>query len=349
MNRFEHAYSLKGLMEADLPEPQWIIPDWLINEPTIIAGRPKTFKSTFAMEMAVAVASGTPMLDQSELPQQAPVVYIMEENSAGSTRALIEDIMMRKGLGRLALTGEGVRVWQGEDIPLYVLAREGFKLMDEWVDEAIEFCLEVGAKVVFIDAWYRVLPSGTDEKYGTDLADVFDRIQRFAKLEDPITPVLVAHMNKGGTTIDDDKGGVSIMGSTYVEGFFEGFMMTYHAKSGRNATVDIKRMYRNKAWPENVTVGLMDPHDRAGGWEIQNYSGKGKVEVKSQDKYHAFLMLIRQYEKLGRAPKYTEINKFIKSKVDEGASNTTIQGFIEQATEEGIWPWAEENDNGVSK
>lgn len=321
----ENIYDFNTLMTAQLPEPQWLIKDWLINEPTIVAGRPKTFKSTLAMEMAVSIASDTPLLDNLEWPvtQRGPVVYIMEENSAGSTRILIEDIMVRKGLGRLALAGESRRVWEGTDIPLYVLAREGFKLEDDWVQAALEFCREVGAKVIMFDAWYRVLPSGTDEKYGTDLADVFDRIQLFAKEEEPITPLLVAHMNKGGTSIDNDTAGVSIMGSTYVEGFFEGFIMTYHAKSGRNGSVDVKRMYRNAAWPESITLGMIDVQDRKAGWEWGDFQGNGKAATKRTDKVQAFENMLKHWEGEKR-PTIPEIKSGIKAQCNEGVGNDTV-------------------------
>ena len=287
-NRFdklaESQYSLKELMEADLPEPEWIIPGWLVDEPTIIAGRPKTFKSTFAMEMAVSVASNTPFLDDDRYTpgRKRPVVYVMEENSAGSTRHLIQDIVERKGLGLVGSDGEGNLQYTGEDFPLYVVARAGFKLDDEWVDELMGFCEYVDAEIVVLDAWYRVLPHGVEAKSGTDLAPVFDRIQEFAKAG--ITPVVVAHTNKSGGSIKTDKGGLSIMDSTYIEAFFEGFIMNYPADSGRLSAVDVRRFFRNKPAVEDVSVMLDDAADRQGGWSVGDFEAGAAHNAKNDAK-----------------------------------------------------------------
>jgi hypothetical protein len=277
----EAVYAFGDLMVADLPEPEWLIPQWLVNEPTIVAGRPKTFKSTFAMEMAVALTSGTAFLDEAEWTpnEPMPVVYLMEENSAGSTRALIQDIVERKRLGQLKQRADGSLVWEGDEIPLYLLAREGFKLEDDWVAAVIDFCQEVGAKVVVIDAWYRVLPHGVEAKSGTDLAPVFDRLQEFGKLEDPITTIMVAHTNKGSSSIRSDRGGVGIMDSTYIEAFFEGFVLTYYADTQALGSVDVRRFFRNKGQERDVTVTLNDEHDRRHGWTWSEFESVGDKQT----------------------------------------------------------------------
>ena len=280
----EAQYSLKELMEADLPEPEWIIDGWLVDEPTIIAGRPKTFKSTFAMEMAISVASDTPFLDDDRYVsgRKRPVVYVMEENSAGSTRHLIQDIVERKGLGLVQKDAAGVFHYAGDDFPLYIVARAGFKLDDDWVGELLDFCEYVEAEVVVLDAWYRVLPHGVEAKSGTDLAPVFDRIQEFHKKG--ITPVVVAHTNKSGGSIKTDKGGLSIMDSTYIEAFFEGFIMNYPADSGRLSAVDVRRFFRNKPAVPDVTVMLDDMADRKGGWSVGDFEAGAAHNAKLDDR-----------------------------------------------------------------
>ena len=291
----EATFSLADLMEADLPEPEWIIEGWLVDEPTIIAGRPKTFKSTFAMEMAISVASGTPFLDDDRFRagRKRPVVYVMEENSAGSTRHLIQDIVERKGLGLVGRDREGALKYEGEDFPLYVVARAGFKLDDEWVDELMGFCQSVDAEMVVLDAWYRVLPHGVEAKSGTDLSPVFDRIQEFAKND--ITPVVVAHTNKSGGSIKTDKGGLSIMDSTYIEAFFEGFVMNYPADSGRLSAVDVRRFFRNKPAVEDVSVMLDDAADRQGGWSVGSFEAGGPTAKTSE--YDRFVTKADGYRK----------------------------------------------------
>ncbi len=334
-------YQFHDLMEADLPEPEWLIPMWLVNEPTIIAGRPKTFKSTFAMEMAVALTSGTAFLDEPAWTpsERTPVVYLMEENSAGSTRQLIQDIVERKGLGTLKKRGDGSNVWEGEDIPLYLLAREGFKLEDDWVEAVIQFCQDVGAKVVILDAWYRILPHGVEAKSGTDLAPVFDRLQEFGKQEDPLTIIMVAHTNKGATSIRQSKGGSGIMDSTYIEAFFEGFLLTFHADNGRDGSVDVDRFFRNKGKEPQITVELIDPHDRRVGWDHTDLKPPASIATTDgYEKLAAYFM--REYKSWKRdGMSYAEMRNLLvhpeKGKVSDGWVRNRIKD------------WEEENDATV--
>ena len=50
-------------------KPDWLIPNILINrQPAVIGGRPKTLKTSIALDMAISLASGKPFLDTFAVP-----------------------------------------------------------------------------------------------------------------------------------------------------------------------------------------------------------------------------------------------------------------------------------------
>lgn len=74
------------LKEEDEPDI-WHV-EGVVRHPTVslIVGPAKTFKSIFAQELCIAVATGTPMFGLFTVPEPRPVIYVQEESSRRAVR-----------------------------------------------------------------------------------------------------------------------------------------------------------------------------------------------------------------------------------------------------------------------
>jgi hypothetical protein len=77
---------------------------WLINQlwtaqaVGIIGGNPKSYKTWLALEMAVAVASGSACLDSFAVPSAGPVLLYAAEDSASALRLRLESLTHHHGI-----------------------------------------------------------------------------------------------------------------------------------------------------------------------------------------------------------------------------------------------------------
>src|SRR5690606_41428795 len=57
------------------------LPIWARRSHGIVAGEPKSFKSTYVMDLAISVASGEPFLGKYPVIESGPVIYVQNENA----------------------------------------------------------------------------------------------------------------------------------------------------------------------------------------------------------------------------------------------------------------------------
>ena len=89
---------------ADLQAPSTSSPPWLIeqlwsaNAVGILGGAPKSLKTWMALEMAVAVASGSRCLAQFAVPASGPVLLYAAEDGQAALRGRLESLVHHHGL-----------------------------------------------------------------------------------------------------------------------------------------------------------------------------------------------------------------------------------------------------------
>src|SRR5205823_15026813 len=77
----------------------WLIDQlWTAQAVGIIGGTPKSFKTWMALEMAVAVASGSACLTTFAVPSPGPVLLYAAENSQATLRLRLESLDQHHGL-----------------------------------------------------------------------------------------------------------------------------------------------------------------------------------------------------------------------------------------------------------
>ena len=82
-----------ALETAAVNRPLWLIDNlWTSSAVGIIGGAPKSCKTWMALEMAVAVASGSPCLGTFRVPSPGPVLLYAAEDSAAALRVRLESL-----------------------------------------------------------------------------------------------------------------------------------------------------------------------------------------------------------------------------------------------------------------
>lgn len=95
---------LDVMRAADLQAPSTFSPPWLIeqlwsaNAVGILGGMPKSLKTWMALEMAVAVASGSSCLGEFAVPAAGPVMLYAAEEGPAALRGRLESLVHHRGL-----------------------------------------------------------------------------------------------------------------------------------------------------------------------------------------------------------------------------------------------------------
>lgn len=174
-------FSATELWNTELPEIQWVIPDFLGEGLNILAGDPKTGKSWFALNLASAVASGTSFLGKN-IPEAKKVLYLALEDSKHRLKS------------RLQMIAEILRNKDNLIMSLDVGQMKTGGL--ENLEKAI---IDKGVKLIIIDTWFKfrgIVHMGSSanayEKDYCTLADIKTLADKYH-----VAILLVHHMKKG--------------------------------------------------------------------------------------------------------------------------------------------------------
>lgn len=82
------------LASVHIPRPRWLIDGiWTRGGCGFISGAPKSYKSWLALDLAVAVATGAPMLGMHRVAAPGPVLYLQEEDSLATAVDRLDQIV----------------------------------------------------------------------------------------------------------------------------------------------------------------------------------------------------------------------------------------------------------------
>jgi hypothetical protein len=148
--------SVNDLYEEESKPAKWLVKNiWTKGSVGFIAGAPKSYKSWFALDLAVSMATGMPFLNNAAFAVvggKKRVLYIAEEDGVSLIRERLDYIIDAKDPhlnpdgwvtpervnGRIHLR----RHLPKDDMGLYVHVRKGFNLADEswleWLEEMVE-------------------------------------------------------------------------------------------------------------------------------------------------------------------------------------------------------------------
>lgn len=210
--------SFGDLMGSSRSRPGFLIKDiWLKRSHGMVAGEPKTFKSTVALDIAVSVASGKPLWGQFPVEDQGPVLIIQNENSEWIIKDRMEKIIYSKDLVGIAHCKNRIlTVDFPPNLPIYFLNNFGYTFSDPLHREELEDTMEeLNPRLVILDPLYLMFDGEINS--AKELNPILTWLMEL-KNDYNTSIMVIHHWNKGGTST---RGGQRMLGSTTLHGWVE--------------------------------------------------------------------------------------------------------------------------------
>jgi len=247
------------LMASQSSTPGWLVKDWWMRgSHGIIAGEPKSFKSTLSMDMLFSVASGTPFLGQHEVKQQGPVLIVQNENSDWIMKDRLEKLAIARGqVGSVRYRGDRLQIKWAKQVPMFFVNQQSFMLDDAANKEALEDLIDrLRPVAIQLDPLYLMF-SG-DVNSAKDLAPVLQWCL-YIKQTYNCAVILVHHYGKGNS---EKRGGQRMLGSTTLHGWIESawYVQVHDPIEGR-ALLTVDREFRGSGIhsPVDLNISMSEP------------------------------------------------------------------------------------------
>lgn len=146
-------FSAPDLLAKNFPEPKFIVPGYIGEGLTILAGRPKIGKSWLALNIAVAVATGGIVLGSLQV-EAGSVLYLALEDTQRRLQSRLKQV-----LGDDELPDD---LYFATDCPR--LDEGAYEQLDKWVDS------QENPRLIIIDVFNKVRPAamGRESPYEAD-------------------------------------------------------------------------------------------------------------------------------------------------------------------------------------
>lgn len=233
-----------GIMSSIRSRPGWLIKDlWLNRSHGMVAGEPKTFKSTITLDIAASIASGHPLWGTYDVHEQGPVLIVQNENQDWITRDRLEKISSAKGLTG-TVEKESKRKLSVEfapEIPISFINNQGFAFDDPLQLEQLESVIADQKPILTIfDPLYLMFEGELNS--AKDLQPILQWLL-YIRNEYKTGIMLIHHWNKNGAS---SRGGQRMLGSTTLHGWTESslYMNRVDDGSGKQAGVIVEREFR---------------------------------------------------------------------------------------------------------
>lgn len=273
------------LLASQVSTPGWMVRDfWMKGSHGIIAGEPKSFKSTLGMDMLFSVASDTKFLGQYPVEYGGPVLIIQNENAEWIMKDRIEKLALSRGeVGNVKTAGGAkLRIEWARNLPMFFVNQQSFMLDDAANKQALEDLIDRMRPVAIkLDPLYLMF-SG-DVNSAKDLGPVLQWCL-YIKQAYNCAVILVHHYGKG---TPDKRGGQRMLGSTTLHGWIESawYLQTQEPQDGK-AVVTIEREFRGAGLHSKLDVHMSmgeagDPHYSATIHE--HAGGEGSTQNNEQE------------------------------------------------------------------
>lgn len=250
--------SFAEVMASLQSNPGWQVPGfWMRNSHGIVAGEPKSFKSTLVMDLALSIASGKPFLGKYPVEHPGTVLYVQNENAEWIMKDRFEKMLNHKGLvGKVSISGSDLRVKFPPLVPFYMVNQQSFMLSNEEHQEFLEETIKkMKPQLVVLDPLYLM--------FDGDIAsaqELFPLLQWLLYLKNTYNCgiLLIHHWNKNG---EGKRGGQRMLGSTTLHGWIES---AWYLKADQDEVV-MEREFRGAGLHNRLEIKLQmgdmgDPH-----------------------------------------------------------------------------------------
>lgn len=243
------------LMSGQRSTAGWSVKDfWMKNSHGIVAGEPKSFKSTLVMDMAFAVASGTPFLGMETPRNNGPVIYVNNENPSWIFRDRLEKMAAARGVtGKVTFGRDNLRVTFPPVLPMHFVNQQNFSFDDEKnKGEIVAMVRDIKPRLLIFDPLYLMF-SG-DVNSANDLMPHLSWLLDL-KTQFPMSLILIHHWNKNGNST---RGGQRMLGSTTLHGWIDSawYLESRQGNDEGKATITMEREFRGAGMPPKLDISL---------------------------------------------------------------------------------------------
>lgn len=200
--------------------PGWLVEGWWTRQSHgIVAGEPKSFKSTLALDLMVSIASGKPFLGQFEVVEKGPVLLVQNENASWIIKDRLTKIRASKGLiGKVErINDTRFNVTFPPELPIHYVNQQGFNFSNEehrlLLEQAI---LEIKPKLLVLDPLYLLFDG--DINSAKELNPILGWLLQL-KEKYNLSLMMIHHWRK--QTKIAARGGQRMLGSTTLHGWVE--------------------------------------------------------------------------------------------------------------------------------
>jgi len=223
-----------SFMSMTMESPRWLIEDiWVANSYGLIAGEPKTNKTTLALALSVAVASGNPFLGVHPVSEPGAVLFIQEENAPWMLQDRLRKLahyhgMLNSGVRQIRSEGAGslgrnaMVIEFPRDYPMKFLNNWGFNLsLSEHQDMLEAEIAEYKPALLVLDPMYLIF-GGIEENSSSALFQPLSWLKNL-RYTYGCAIMLVHHFKKQNTQkgAPQVREGQRMLGSTTLHGWVD--------------------------------------------------------------------------------------------------------------------------------
>ena len=175
-------YSLLEIMEMELPEPKWAVPNILPEGLSILAGKPKMGKSIMALNMSLAIAQGGKAFNKIQVVQGAVLYLALEDTFRRIQNRVLQADVTTKGFERVEFCLEWPR-----------MSENSLQMFENRIKDIDNL------RLVIIETLRKVRPirKGNQNPYEVDYDDISNLKVIADKCE--VSILVIHHLRKSGS------------------------------------------------------------------------------------------------------------------------------------------------------
>lgn len=233
-------------IEESPPEP-WLVESlWTHQAVGFVAGHPKSNKSWLALDFAVSVASGTPVLDRFAVSEQGPVLLFPAEDAPTAVRDRMAGICRHRGIDFGTLS-----VWLIESHALKLDSADDREALEDTVGE-------LRPRLLVLDPLIRL--HSADENSASEIARILSFLRDLQRKH--ATAVLLVHHARKCTSNDP---GLGLRGSTEIRAWSD---TNLYMRRARNLELIVE--HRAAPCPDPLKLALVTEDAHAVHLGIEN-------------------------------------------------------------------------------
>jgi len=222
-------------LDESEPDARWLIQSlWADSGVGVIGGTPKSYKSWLGLEIACAVASGTPCLGHFEVPRAGPTLVYLAEDDLSEVRIRLDHLAAARGLSI-------------DQLDVHVICAPTVRLdLERDLKRLAKTVAQIGPRFLLLDPFVRL--HRLDENNASDISHILGHLRTIQRTHD--TAVCVVHHTRKSSS--SGQRGQALRGSGDMHAWGDSNLYLTWTKKGLELSVE----HRSAPCPDPLYVDL---------------------------------------------------------------------------------------------